>query len=102
MFGDTPISWKSKKHLSVSLSSIEAGYKFMRIICSELAWLSRLFHELNFHHITPIPFKCDNQATIYIASNPVFHNRTKHIEIDCHFVREKLHEGFIPLSHVNT
>jgi len=69
---------------------------------AELAWLSRLFHELGVPNITPIPVKCDNQAAIYIAKNPVFHERTKHIELDCHFVCEKLLAGLISLHHVHT
>ncbi|KAL4560121.1 hypothetical protein LXL04_032270 [Taraxacum kok-saghyz] len=72
-FGGTPISWKSKKQVTVSLSSAEAEYRSMRRICAELAWLSRLFQDLNVPNITPIPLKCDNQASIYIATNPVFH-----------------------------
>ena len=69
---------------------------------AELAWLSRLFHELGIENITPIPVKCDSQAAIYIAKNPVFHERTKHIELDCHFVREKLLAGVFSLHHVST
>ena len=102
MFGNSPIAWKSKKQITVSLSSAEAEYRSMRRLVAELVWLSRLFHEFQVPNITPIPLKCDNQATIYIASNPVFHERTKHIDIDCHFVREKLKSGLISLSHVST
>ncbi|KAI3515606.1 hypothetical protein L1887_14507 [Cichorium endivia] len=68
----------------------EAEYRSMRRVCSELAWLNRLLYELQVPGLTPIPLRCDNLAAIYIAKNPVFHERTKHIEIDCHFVREKL------------
>lgn len=73
MFGDAPISWISKKQLTISLSSAEAEYRSMRRVCSELAWLSRIFHELDVSHINPIPLKYDNQAAIYIATNLVFH-----------------------------
>uniref|UniRef100_A0A7C9CSR4 Reverse transcriptase Ty1/copia-type domain-containing protein n=1 Tax=Opuntia streptacantha TaxID=393608 RepID=A0A7C9CSR4_OPUST len=101
-FGNSLISWKSKKQGVVSLSSAEAEYRSLRRLVSELAWLSRLFHELGVSDITPIPVKCDSQAAIYIARNPVFHERTKHIELDCHFVREKLLAGLISLHHVRT
>ena len=74
----------------------------MRRVTAELAWLSRLLHELSVPNVTPIPVKCDSQAAIYIAKNPVFHERTKHVEIDCHFVREKLQEGIISLQLVLT
>jgi len=98
----SPISWKSKKQQTVSLSSAEAEYRSMRRVCAELAWLSRLLHELGIEDITPISLKCDNQASIYIAKNPVYHERKKHIDLDCHFVREKLLEGLVSLTHVPT
>jgi len=100
--GKTLLSWKSKKQNTVSLSSAEAEYRSMRRLVAELAWLSRLLHELTVDSVTPIPLKCDNQAAIYIARNPVFHERTKHIELDCHFVREQLQQGLVSLSHVST
>jgi len=100
--GDTLIAWKSKKQATISLSSAEAEYRSLRRLVAELSWLSRLLHELGLSNITPIPVKCDSMAAMYIAKNPVFHERTKHIEIDCHFVRHKLMEGLIQLSFVPT
>lgn len=90
MFSGSPISWKSKKQVNVSLSSAEAKYRLMRRVTAELAWINRLYAEFEVPNITLVPLKCENMATIYIASNPVFHERTKHIEIDCHFVRDKV------------
>ncbi|KAL4557147.1 hypothetical protein LXL04_035319 [Taraxacum kok-saghyz] len=98
----SPISWKSKEQSTVSLLSAEAEYRSMRRICSELTWLNRLLAEFEIPNIIPIPLKCDNLAAIYIAKNPVFHERTKHIDIDFHFVREKVLEGLISLSHILT
>ena len=100
--GDSLISWKSKKQGTVSLSSAEAEYRSLRRVVAELSWLSRLLNELTISSVCPIPVRCDNQAAIYIAKNPVFHERTKHIELDCHFVREKLMAGLISLHHIPT
>jgi len=100
--GNTLISWKSKKQVTVSLSSAEAEYRSLRRLTAELSWLSRILYELTLTSSTPIPIKCDNLAAIYILKNPVFHERTKYIEIDCHFVQHKLLEGLISLSHVPT
>ena len=74
----------------------------MRHLVAELSWFSRLLHELSLTTVTPVPVECDNLTATYIAKNLVFHERTKHIEINCHFVRHKLMEGLIRLSHVPT
>ena len=71
-------------------SSTEAKYRVMVLATCELIWLKRLIHELRFGKNGQMTLVCDNQAALYIASNPVFHERTKHIEVDCHFIREKI------------
>lgn len=73
----------------------------MRGICAELAWLTRIFHDLQVPNLEPVPLKCDSLVAIYIAKNPVYHEHTKHIQVDCHYVRQKL-QGLIHLSHVLT
>ncbi|KAL5717161.1 hypothetical protein ACHQM5_010224 [Ranunculus cassubicifolius] len=62
----------------------------MATLTAELQWLKYLLHDLGISSTSPISLYCDNQAALHIANNPVFHERTKHIEIDCHFVREKI------------
>ncbi|XP_019239365.1 PREDICTED: uncharacterized protein LOC109219379 [Nicotiana attenuata] len=102
LVGDSPISWKSKKQETVSLSSAEAEYRSLRKIVGELVWLNRLFEEFTVSQSSPIAVFCDSLSAIHIAHNPVFHERTKHIDVDCHFVRNKLQEGLISLHHVAT
>jgi ferredoxin-NADP reductase len=62
----------------------------MASTASELIWIKQVLADLKMKHKKPMKMSCDNQAARHIASNPVFHERTKHIEVDCHFIREKL------------
>lgn len=102
LLGGNLITWKSKKQSVVARSSIEAEYRAMAHTSCELSWIKHLLMEMGFDILLPMKMSCDNQAAIHIASNPVFHERTKHIEVDCHLVREKLENGLIVTPYVST
>ena len=100
--GSGAISWSSKKQPTVALSSTEAEY---RAACSgtcEVVWLRRLLGEIGFSQQSPSIVLCDNQSCLAIARNPVFHACTKHIEVQYHFVREKILDSTISLEHCST
>ncbi|RVW88304.1 Retrovirus-related Pol polyprotein from transposon RE1 [Vitis vinifera] len=88
--------------LQVARSSAEAEYRVMALATCELIWLRHLLRELRFGKDEQMKLICDNQAALHIASNPVFHERTKHIEVDCHFIREKIESGCVATSFVNS
>ncbi|GKB82631.1 putative copia-type protein [Tanacetum coccineum] len=100
--GDTPISWKTKKQHTVSRSSAEAKYRFMATTTCELKWLKALLLCLGIAHPRPMKLSCDNQVALHISANPVFHERTKHIEVDCHFIRDEILKGNITTRYVPT
>ena len=68
----------------------------------EIMWLHQLLMEVGIETLVPSKLWCDNQVALHIASNPVFHEQTKHIEIDCHFVRETIQLGLISTEYVKT
>ena len=86
----------------VGRSSAEAEFRAMTLATCELIWLKQLLQELRFGTDGQMTHVCDNQAALHIASNPVFHERNKHIEVDCHFIREKLASGCMTTSFVNS
>lgn len=88
--GSSPISWRSKKQTVVSCSSAEAKYRAMATTTKEIIWLLRLLKDFGVSNAAPVPLFCDNQAAIHISANPGFHERTKHIKIDCHFIRQHI------------
>ncbi|GKB82013.1 cysteine-rich receptor-like protein kinase 8 [Tanacetum coccineum] len=84
----------------MSRTSAEAEYRAMALTCCEVTWLVSLLKDLGIKDLGPVDLKCDNQAAIYIIANPVFHARTKHIEVDCHYVRYQVKAGTIKPSYV--
>lgn len=100
--GATPVSWKSKKQTTVSKSSAEAEYRSMGATVCEIKWICYLLRDFGISPTLPINLYCDNEVAVHIAKNVVFHERTKHLEIDCHIVCDKFKEGFICPIHVPT
>lgn len=81
-------SWRTKKQSVVSRSSAEAEYRAMATTVYEVLWLRRLLLDLDAVQSEATPLMCDNEAARHIAANPVYHERTKHVEMDCYFVRD--------------
>uniref|UniRef100_A0A803MYU8 Reverse transcriptase Ty1/copia-type domain-containing protein n=1 Tax=Chenopodium quinoa TaxID=63459 RepID=A0A803MYU8_CHEQI len=102
LLGKSPITWKSKKQGVVSKGSSEVEYRAMSSASSEVAWSVRLLEELGVQNLKPVTLHCDNQSAIHIAKNPVHHERTKHIEIDVHFTRDKVLEGLLEILYLPT
>jgi Reverse transcriptase (RNA-dependent DNA polymerase) len=88
--GQNLISWSAKKQPTVSRSSTEAEYRSLALTCAEILWIQYLLHELQIPLSSPPILWCDNLGATFLAANPMFHARTKHVEIDYHFVREKV------------
>lgn len=94
------VTWRSKKQQVVARSSAEAEFRALAQGICEGIWLKRLLGELKVSISGPINMMCDNQSAIAIAKNPVHHDRTKHVEIDRHFISEKIESNVISLKHV--
>lgn len=84
----------------VARSSAEAEYRAMAHGVCEAIWIKRLLEELKIECEAPIQIYCDNQSTISIAHNPIHHDRTKHVEVDRHFIKEKIDGGTISIKYI--
>lgn len=79
----------------MSRSSTAAEYRSLASIVAEVIWLIGMLRELGIEMKLPVKLYCDSKASLQIAANPVFHERTKHIDIDCHFIREKIQSRLV-------
>ncbi|PKU61897.1 putative mitochondrial protein [Dendrobium catenatum] len=100
--GDTLISWTVKKQKTVSRSSTESEYRALAALSSDIIWLRRLLTDFDIPQNYPTKLYCDNMSAIALANNPVFHSKTKHIEIDQKFVRDHIQHNRIILHPINT
>lgn len=98
--GDNLISWSAKRQTTLSRSSAEAEYRGVANVVSESCWIRNLLLELHCPLLSATLVYCDNVSTIYLTGNPVQHQRTKHIEMDIHFVRDQVARGQVRVLHV--
>ncbi|MCO5574893.1 hypothetical protein L7F22_028687 [Adiantum nelumboides] len=102
MLGSSCISWLSKKQPTMATSSCETEYKTVFTATVECVWLRRLMADLGVGQDTANTIYTDSQSALTIARNPIFHARTKHIEVHYHYVRERISAGEISLAYVPT
>ncbi|XP_019168356.1 PREDICTED: uncharacterized protein LOC109164057 [Ipomoea nil] len=100
--GPNLVSWVSRKQRTVARSSTEAEYKAIIDAAAEVTWVQSLLCELGLHPPTVPVLWCDNLGATYLCANPVFHARTKHVEVDYHFVRDKVASGGLKVNFVST
>nr|GEV71016.1 ribonuclease H-like domain-containing protein [Tanacetum cinerariifolium] len=101
-FGDNILSWSSKRQHTISRSSVEAEYRGVANVVAKTAWLRNLLRELHTTLLSATLVYCDNVSAIYMTANPVQHQRTKHIEIDIHFVCDIVARGQVRVLHVSS
>jgi hypothetical protein len=100
--GDCLIAWSAKKQAVIARSSTEAEYRAFSLTTAELFWIRMLFKEIDIFLQVPSVLWCDNLSALALASNPVFHAQTKHIEVDYHFIQEKVMNRDVLIKFIST
>ena len=100
--GDTAFTWMSKKQPIVTLSTCEAEYVAATKCVSHAIWLRNLLKELNMSQVEPTEIRVDNKSAIALAKNPVFHDRSKHIDTRYHYIRECVASSEVQLKFVKS
>jgi hypothetical protein len=99
--GRSLVSWASKKQNSVALCTVEAEYIAAGHCCAQLLWMRQTLRDYGYK-LNKVPLLCDNESAIRMVDNPVEHSRTKHIDIQYHFLRDHQQKGDIKIAYVNT
>ena len=100
--GHSPVTWSAKKQLTVARSSTEVEYRDLSTTAAELSWLRMILKDLGIFLSLPPMLWCDNVSALALASNPIFHARTKHIEVDYHYIREKVLSKELKVHFIST
>eukprot|EP00253_Pinus_taeda_P002168 PITA_02168 len=100
--GSCAVTWTSKKQHAVALSSTEAKYRGAVKAPCEAVWLRCMLVDMHVSQTGPTPLFCHNQGVLKLAKNPVFHERTKHVENHCHYIRQLVEDGSVQLRYVPT
>ncbi|KAL8135897.1 hypothetical protein AgCh_010495 [Apium graveolens] len=102
LLGDVAVSWRLKKQHVTSHSSAETEYRALADASCEIIRFLNLLQELHIPFSGPVPLYCDNKADVDLTANLVYHAYTKHIELDCHFIREKIQLGIVVVHQIPT
>jgi histone deacetylase 1/2 len=100
--GANLVSWSARKQATISRSSTEAEYKALANATTEVLWIQTLLMKLGVRAPRAAKLWCDNIGAKYLSANPVFHARTKHIEVDYHFVRKRVARRLLDIEYVST
>lgn len=98
----SPISWQAKKQTTVAQSIVEAEYAAMAHAAKEMIWLQYLLRDLGMSKYAPMILYCDNQGAISLAKNPTHHAKTKHVDVQLHFIRDHIEKGTIKVEYCPT
>jgi hypothetical protein len=98
----SPISWQAKKQTTVAQSTVESEYAAMAHAAKELIWLQHLLRDIGMSKYAPTILRCDNQGAISLARNPSHHAKTKHVDVQLHFIRDHIEKGTIRVEYCPT
>jgi hypothetical protein len=96
------VTWFSKRQPTLALSSTEAEYQALSEVAREAVWLKAMMRDMGVDSEEPLMLRCDNESSIKLARNPIFHSKTKHIIVHYHFAREQLESGEINVTYIPT